>query len=292
MVSILKETHLDLPLIKRGKVRDIYEIDGSYLIVTTDRISAFDVVFKEPIPFKGIVLNKLSHFWFSKTEDIIENHIISQEVPEKLSSYKDILEGRVSLVKKADPIPVEAIVRGYLAGSAYKEYRVSGKVCGISLPSGLSLGSKLPEPIFTPSTKEEIGKHDVNITFDEMKERIGEDLSHKIKEISIKIYSKAHDLLLKKGIILADTKFEFGFIDGRLALIDEVLTPDSSRFWKMDDYKKGILVDMDKQFLRDFLEDCGWDKNPPPPDLPDWVIEETSRRYREIYRIVTGRNLI
>ncbi len=290
-MEVLRSINLPLPLFKRGKVRDIFELDGDLLVVTTDRISAFDVVFGDPIPYKGVVLNKLSLFWFDMLKDVVENHVISGDVPKELSEYRDVLEGRVAVVKKAQVVPIEAVVRGYLAGSAYREYRRTGKVCGITLPEGLSMGSKLPEPIFTPSTKEDEG-HDVNITFDEMVRRVGEETAERIKELSITLYRKAHDYAFEKGIVIADTKFEFGFVDGKLVLVDEVLTPDSSRFWVLSELEEGRIVDMDKQFIRDFVEKLGWNKEPPAPKLPQWVVEETSKRYMEIYRILTGREAL
>ena len=290
-MEVIKTIDLPLPLFKRGKVRDIFEIGGNLLIVTTDRISAFDVVFEDPIPYKGIVLNKLSLFWFDMLKDVVKNHIVSGDVPEELSEYKNMLDGRVAVVRRAQVVPIEAVVRGYLAGSAYREYKKTGRVCGINLPEGLSMGSKLPEPIFTPSTKEEEG-HDVNITFEEMVERVGKETAERIRELSLILYKKAHDYAIERGIVIADTKFEFGFVDGELVLIDEVLTPDSSRFWILSELEKGKIVDMDKQFIRDFVEDLGWNKEPPAPKLPQWVVEETSKRYREIYRILTGREAL
>ena len=221
----------------------------------------------------------------------MKNHVVSGDVPEELSKYKNTLEGRVAVVRRAQVVPIEAVVRGYLAGSAYREYKRTGKVCGISLPDGLSMGSKLPEPIFTPSTKEEEG-HDVNITFEEMVERVGRETAERIRELSLALYKKAHDYAIERGIVIADTKFEFGFVGGELVLVDEVLTPDSSRFWVLSEFERGRIVDMDKQFIRDFVEDLGWNKEPPAPKLPQWVVEETSKRYREIYRILTGREAL
>ncbi len=290
-MKVLESVNLPLPLFKRGKVRDIFELNGDLLIVTTDRISAFDVVFEDPIPYKGVVLNRLSLFWFDMLKDVVENHVISSEIPQELSDFKDILEGRVAVVKRAQVIPIEAVVRGYLAGSAYREYKKTGRICGIDLPEGLSMGSKLPDPIFTPSTKEEEG-HDVNITFEEMTKMVGEGVAERIKELSLALYKKAHDYALERGIVIADTKFEFGFVEGELVLVDEVLTPDSSRFWILSELEKGKIVDMDKQFIRDFVEKLGWNKEPPAPKLPQWVVEETSKRYREIYRILTGREAL
>lgn len=283
----------DLPgvkLLKRGKVRDIYEFDDALLIIATDRVSAFDVVLPDPIPEKGIVLTQISLYWFEQMKDIIENHIIATHVkdfPSGLQKYRGILEGRSMLVKKANPLPVECIVRGYLSGSGWKEYKEKGTVCGIKLPSGLQESSKLEEPIFTPSTKAEKG-HDVNITFEEMIRIVGDDLAQKLRDISLRIYKKARDMAEKKGIIIADTKMEFGIYDGRLILIDELLTPDSSRFWSIKDYQPGRSQDsFDKQIVRDYLLSIKWDKKPPAPNLPTEIIVKTSERYKEILKILT-----
>ncbi|HDD64573.1 MAG TPA: phosphoribosylaminoimidazolesuccinocarboxamide synthase [Firmicutes bacterium] len=283
-----------LRLFKRGKVRDIYDLEDKLLIISTDRISCFDVVLPDPIPYKGIILNQISLFWFDFVKDICENHIISssiQDFPAEARKYGDILEGRSVLVKKAKIIPIECVVRGYLAGSGWKEYQKSGSICGIKLPEGLKYADKLPEPIFTPATKETEG-HDINITFEEMKRRVGKEVSEKIREKSIEIYKKASEYAEKKGIIISDTKFEFGFVDGKLILIDEILTPDSSRFWFVEKYSPGKpQFSMDKQFVRDYLETINWNKTPPAPNLPQNIIEETSKRYREIYKILTGREI-
>ena len=271
---------------KRGKVRDIYDLGDKLLIVVSDRISAFDVILPEGIPGKGAVLNQISKYWFDNTADIIANHLISTEVsdyPQEFHTYADVLRGRSMLVQKTKPLPVECIVRGYITGSGWKEYQQSGSVCGIELPAGLLESDKLETPIFTPSTKAEEGEHDENITFEQTVELIGQELSEKVRDISIALYSKARDIADKKGIIIADTKFEFGLDDsGQLILIDEALTPDSSRFWPKDDYAPGRgQKSFDKQFVRDYLSSIGWDKNPPAPSLPEDVIQKSSEKYRE-----------
>ncbi len=272
---------------KRGKVRDIYDLGDKLLIVASDRISAFDVVLPEGIPGKGRVLNQISKYWFGKTEDIIQNHLISTDVddyPEEFQKYRDVLKGRSMLVKKTKPLPVECIVRGYITGSGWKEYQRDGSVCGIPLPAGLVESSKLENPIFTPSTKAEEGEHDENITFEKAAELIGRDLAEKVRDVSIALYSRARDIAEEKGIIIADTKFEFGIDEktGDLVLIDEALTPDSSRFWPKDEYKPGgSQKSFDKQFVRDYLSSIDWDKNPPAPSLPPDVIEKSSEKYHE-----------
>ncbi|MCX7794084.1 MAG: phosphoribosylaminoimidazolesuccinocarboxamide synthase [Thermodesulfovibrionales bacterium] len=290
-MSIVTRTEIsEIRLLKRGKVRDIYEIDDALLIIATDRVSAFDVVLPDPIPDKGRVLTQISIYWFNQMKDIIENHIIATDVkdyPQELHKYRELLEGRSMLVKKAKPLTVECIVRGYLSGSGWKEYKEKGTVCGIKLPSGLLESSKLEEPIFTPSTKAEEG-HDVNITFEEMEKIVGEELAQKLRDISLRIYKKARDMAEKKGIIIADTKMEFGIHDGKLILIDELLTPDSSRFWSIRDYQPGRAQDSyDKQIVRDYLISIKWDKKPPAPNLPAEIIERTSQRYKEILKILT-----
>ncbi len=271
---------------KRGKVRDIYDLGDELLIVVSDRISAFDVILPQGIPGKGAVLNQISKYWFNNTADIIPNHLISTEVcdfPHEFHAYADVLEGRSMLVQKTKPLPVECVVRGYITGSGWKEYQKSESVCGIALPSGLVESDKLKDPIFTPSTKAEEGEHDENITFEQTVELIGQELSEKVRDVSIALYSKARDIADKKGIIIADTKFEFGLDDdGQLILIDEALTPDSSRFWPKDDYEPGRgQKSFDKQFVRDYLSSIGWDKNPPAPDLPEDVILKSSEKYHE-----------
>ena len=283
---VLKTELSSLKLLKRGKVRDIYDLDKALLIIYTDRVSAFDVILPNGIPGKGRILTAMSVYWFRIMEDIVPNHLIASEIndfPAHIKQYRSVIEGRSMLVKKAKPLPVECIVRGYLSGSGWKEYREKGSVCGISLPQGLLEGSELPEPIFTPSTKAETG-HDENITFEEMKKIIGAQLAEEVKLKSISIYKKANDLARKKGIIIADTKFEFGLDENnRLLLIDEILTPDSSRFWPAADYKPGQMKDisLDKQFIRDYLISINWDKKPPAPALPEDVVVKTTERYKE-----------
>ncbi len=291
MADLVMETHLPLRLFKRGKVRDIYEVDDLLLIVATDRVSAFDVVLPNGIPGKGKVLTQISLYWFREMEDIVENHLVASEVdeyPAVLKEYRDVLEGRSMLVRKAEPIPVECIVRGYLSGSGWKEYRERGTVCGIRLPEGLVESARLPEPIFTPSTKAQEG-HDVNITFEEMAGIVGRELAERLKDLSLRIYRKAADIAERKGIIIADTKMEFGLHKGKLILIDELLTPDSSRFWAVKDYRPGRSQEsFDKQIVRDYLLTLDWDKRPPAPPLPDEVVRKTAERYREILEIITG----
>ena len=292
MEKIVAETNLpDVKLLRRGKVRDVYEVGEHLLIIATDRISAFDVVLPNGIAGKGKVLTQISLYWFSQMKDIIENHIVAVEVkeyPSLLHKYRDVLEGRSMLVKKAGPMPVECIIRGYLSGSGWKEYKEKGTVCGISLPQGLVESSRLAEPIFTPSTKAEEG-HDVNISFDKMKDIVGDETAERLKDASLRIYTKARDIAEKKGIIIADTKFEFGMYDGRLILIDEVLTPDSSRFWSIKDYEPGKGQDSyDKQIIRDYLLTLDWDQTYPGPVLPDHIVEKAIARYEEIYRIIVG----
>ncbi|MBP1752252.1 MAG: phosphoribosylaminoimidazole-succinocarboxamide synthase [Geobacteraceae bacterium] len=275
----------DLKSAGRGKVRDIYDLGDSLLIVTTDRISAFDVIMNEGIPGKGQVLTQISAFWFRLMEGIIPNHVISTEVadyPPECAKYSEILRGRSMLVKKAKPLPVECIVRGYLAGSGWKEYQQTGSVCGITLPAGLRESDRLPEPIFTPSTKAEIGSHDENISFDKMVELCGLNLADKAMKATLRIYEKARNIADTRGIIIADTKFEFGVYNGELIIIDECLTPDSSRFWPKASYRPGgPQPSFDKQFLRDYLETLDWDKKAPAPPLPEDIIARTAEKYRE-----------
>ncbi|MGH8507540.1 MAG: phosphoribosylaminoimidazolesuccinocarboxamide synthase [Gammaproteobacteria bacterium] len=285
--AALYETRLEtLPLIGRGKVRDIYAVgDAHLLIVTTDRISAFDVVLPDPIPGKGAVLTTLSRFWFGRTRQIVINHLASLSLAEALTdpSERSAVEGRALLVRRLKPLPVEAIVRGYLIGSGWKDYQKTGAVCGIALPTGLRQAERLPEPIFTPSTKAELGRHDENISFDETADLIGRDLAERVREVSIRLYAHAADYARGRGIIIADTKFEFGLdLNGDLVLIDEALTPDSSRFWPADSYALGQSPpSFDKQFVRDYLETLDWDKKPPAPRLPLEIIEKTAAKYRE-----------
>jgi len=279
-----------LKLISRGKVRDIYDLGDSLLIATSDRLSAFDVILPDPIPGKGEVLTRLSAHWFGRTEAIVANHIISTDpetYPEAARSCADLLRGRSMLVKKAKPLPVECIVRGYISGSGWKEYKASGSVCGIALPSGLRESEQLPEPIFTPSTKAEIGEHDENIAFEQAVDLLGRDIAERVRSLAVEIYKFGAEEAAQKGILIADTKMEFGMLDGELILIDELLTPDSSRFWKKADYAAGRAQDsLDKQYVRDYLLTLDWDKTDPGPKLPPEVIAETSRRYEEIAEIL------
>jgi phosphoribosylaminoimidazole-succinocarboxamide synthase len=281
-----------LSLIGRGKVRDIYALDSQLLIVATDRISAFDVIMPNPIPGKGRILTRMSAFWFRKMEDIIGNHIISinpDDYPEACRPYRDILTGRSMLVKKAQPLPVECIVRGYLSGSGWNDYLNDGAVSGMRLPAGLKESSRLPEPIFTPSTKAPEGEHDMAITTAETENLIGRELTAKIIATSIAVYNRAAALALTRGIIIADTKMEFGIFDGDLIIIDELLTPDSSRFWPQDAYEEGRgQSSFDKQFLRDYLLSLAWDQRPPAPNLPDDIISKTAEKYEEALRRLTA----
>ena len=275
----------------RGKVRDIYDAGENLLMVATDRISAFDFILPDEIPFKGEVLNRISAFWFDKFADIVPNHLVSidpADFPEEFAEYRDYLAGRDMLVKKAQTIPIECIVRGYLTGSGKKTYDENGTVCGIQLPEGLTEASKLPEPLFTPSTKAEIGDHDENISFERCCEIVGEDIATQIRDLSLKIYKAAAEYAATRGIIIADTKFEFGVIDGKVTLIDECLTPDSSRFWPAASYEEGkIQPSYDKQFVRNWLK-ANWDMTGETPHLPAEVIDGTSERYREAFQIITG----
>ncbi len=292
MTDMVMETDLaGLKLLRRGKVRDVYEVGEYLLIIATDRVSAFDVVLPNGIAGKGKILTGISLYWFDQMKDIIENHIVATEVkdyPEVLRKHGDILEGRSMLVKKADPMPVECIVRGYLSGSGWKEYKAGGKVCGIFLPGGLVESARLDEPIFTPSTKAEEG-HDINIGFDEMRRIVGGAAAERLKDVTLNIYKKARAMAEKKGIIIADTKMEFGMYEGRLILIDELLTPDSSRFWSVETYQPGKGQDSyDKQIIRDYLLSLDWDQTYPGPVLPDHIVGKATERYREIYQIITG----
>lgn len=275
----------------RGKVRDIYDAGENLLMVATDRISAFDFILPDEIPFKGEVLNRISAFWFDKFADIVPNHLVSidpADFPEEFAEYRDYLAGRAMQVKKAQTIPIECIVRGYLTGSGKKTYDENGTVCGIQLPEGLTEASKLPEPLFTPSTKAEIGDHDENISFERCCEIVGEDIATQIRDLSLKIYKAAAEYAATRGIIIADTKFEFGIIDGKVTLIDECLTPDSSRFWPAASYEEGkIQPSYDKQFVRNWLK-ANWDMTGETPHLPAEVIDGTSERYREAFQIITG----
>lgn len=291
---VIKETDLtNLKVFKRGKVRDVYEVDGNLLIVATDRISAFDVVLPTPIPYKGELLNQLSLFWFDYFKKMVDNHIITSnisEYPEKIKKYSDIIEYRSVLVKKAKPLPVECIVRGYISGSGWKEYQKNGAICGIPLPSGLKESDRLPEPIFTPSTKAEIGEHDENISYEKMVDIIGKNIAEKLKDLSINIYIKARDYAETKGIIIADTKFEFGLFEDKIILIDEILTPDSSRFWPKNTYQPGkSQISLDKQYIRDYLVSLDWENKDKIPELPFDVVRNTFLKYKEAYEVLTGK---
>ena len=292
---MLKSDFPELSLFKKGKVREIYDLGDTYLMVSSDRLSAFDVIMNQGIPFKGTVLNKISEFWFGMFDGIIENHLVTADVadyPKVCNKYKDLLTGRSMVVKKAELIPLECIVRGYISGSGWLEYQKSGTVCGIKLPDGLEQSAKLPEPLFTPSTKAEIGDHDMNISPEEGKKLVGEDVYSRIEDVAIKIYKTAYDYALERGIIIADTKMEFGIIDGEVILIDELLTPDSSRFWVKEDYRTGISPNsFDKQYVRDYLLSIDFNKQPPAPELPNEVVNNTSEKYLEVYKKLTGKSL-
>ena len=281
----------ELNFFKRGKVREIYEYEDKYLMIASDRISCFDVVLPTGIPFKGEILTKLAVYWLNFTGNIIPNHLITanvDEFPEELKKYKEALRGRSMLVKKAKPIPVECVVRGYLSGSGWKEYQETQSVCGVKLPSGLKESDNLPEPIFTPATKEQEG-HDINVTQEFVEKEIGKDVASKLKEISISLYLEASKHAESRGIIIADTKFEFGWLDGKMILIDEVLTPDSSRFWIKDKYQAGKSQDsLDKQYVRDYLLTLDWDKTYPGPELPDDIVAKTYGKYLQAYELLTG----
>ncbi|MBW2180933.1 MAG: phosphoribosylaminoimidazolesuccinocarboxamide synthase [Deltaproteobacteria bacterium] len=292
--NVIKTDFSGLKIFKRGKVRDVYDLGDNLLMVATDRISAFDVVIPDPIPDKGKILTQISLFWFDLMKPLLKNHIISSKTddyPEECKKYADILEGRSMLVKKTNPLPVECVVRGYITGSGWKSYQESGRICGIKLPEGLKESEKLAETIFTPSTKEEVGTHDINIDFDEAVNLIGKDIAEKVKSLSYEIYKKGAEIAEEKGIIIADTKFEFGLIEDEIILIDEVLTPDSSRFWPKETYRPGGSQEsFDKQYLRDYLLSINWDQKPPAPPLPEEVIENTRKKYIEALNKLTGRN--
>lgn len=293
MTPIVLETNLaGLARPKRGKVRDIYDLGDSLLIIATDRISAFDVVLPNAIPDKGRVLTKISEYWFAKTADIVRNHLITSDVnkyPAACRPHASVLEGRSMLVRKARSLPVECIVRGYLTGSGLKEYRGTGSVSGIALPAGLTEASRLPEPIFTPSTKAEVGEHDVNIDYQTVEKLVGREVAGKLRDITLAIYRRACEIAEPKGIIIADTKLEFGLLDGEVILIDEVLTPDSSRFWPRQGYTVGVAQkSFDKQFVRDYLLGLAWDQKPPAPVLPEDVVRKTSEKYLEVLSLLTS----
>lgn len=286
------ETDLEgLHRVSRGKVRDIYDLGSELLIVTSDRLSAFDVVLPTPIPGKGEVLNRLSAHWFDRTRDLVANHLISIDpahFPPETQPHAGFLQGRSMLVRKAKPLPVECIVRGYLVGSGWQEYSASGTVCGIRLPLGLRESARLSEPLFTPSTKAELGEHDENISFERVEELVGADLARRVRDLSLAVYRRGAEEAAARGILIADTKMEFGVLDGEVLLIDEVLTPDSSRFWRAESYRVGKSQEsLDKQYVRDYLNTLDWNKKAPGPALPEAVVAETSRRYREILEILT-----
>ena len=294
MKSYVMETDFpELNLVKRGKVRDIYDLGDTLLMVMSDRISAFDVIMPNPVPGKGRVLTQISLFWFNAMQSLIDNHVVASDVadyPEECQPYKDDLFERSMVVRKAEPLPIECVVRGYISGSGWKSYQESGDICGIKLPSGLKESDQLPEPIFTPSTKEELGQHDINIDFEAAAGMVGRDIAEKVKQISIDIYKKGAEIANEKGIIIADTKFEFGLIDDELILIDEVLTPDSSRFWPKDRYAPGgPQKSYDKQYLIDMLISIAWDKNAAAPQLPDDVVVNSVQKSEEALAQLTGR---
>lgn len=292
MKVVVKTDITAYPLLSRGKVRDIYNVDEkTLLIVTTDRMSAFDVIMNEPIPYKGVILNQITLFWMEKFKNIVPNHLLESDVnrfPDALAPWKDELEGRAVLARKADPLPVECIVRGYITGSGWNDYQANGSLCGYALPPGLQESDKLEPAIFTPSTKAELGKHDENLSVAEAARLLGEDMARQVEKTALALYEAGRTYAASRGIIVADTKFEFGFIDGKLHLIDEVLTPDSSRFWPADQYKAGQgQPSFDKQYLRDWLKAQPWDMQPPPPPLPEDVIKITADKYKEAYEIIT-----
>jgi len=289
--SLFETDFTGMKLIKRGKVRDIYDLGDELLIVATDRISAFDVIMPDPVPEKGKILTEISLFWFKVMESIVPNHLISgktEDYPDICKPYADFLDGRSMFVKKAEPLPIECVVRGYLSGSGWESYKASGSVCGIELPQGLKESDKLPDIIFTPSTKEEQGAHDMNIDYESAAGLVGEDIAAKVKELSIAIYKKGVELAERKGIIIADTKFEFGLYNNKIILIDEALTPDSSRFWPKESYRPGVSQDSyDKQYIRDYLLSINWNKKPPAPNLPATVIQNTRRKYMQALKQLT-----
>lgn len=294
--TVFETNFPELNLIKSGKVRDVYDLGECLLMVATDRISAFDVIMPDPVPEKGKILTQISLFWFKVMEPILSNHVITNNVdeyPPVCKPYAEILRGRSMLVKKAEPLSIECVVRGYISGSGWISYQKTGSVCGIKLPEGLKESDRLPEPIFTPSTKEEAGTHDININFEEAAKRIGEADANRVKELSIAIYKKGVELADKKGIIIADTKFEFGRVGKDIILIDEVLTPDSSRFWLKETYMPGgSQKSFDKQYVRDYLISINWDRKPPAPNLPNEVIKNTRKKYMQALTQLTGKMLI
>jgi phosphoribosylaminoimidazole-succinocarboxamide synthase len=291
-MSLFKTDFPGLHLLHRGKVRDIYKVGGYLLIVATDRLSAFDVVLPTPISGKGRILTRMSLFWFEKLKDLVPNHLVQADVtkfPEELKPFSESLDGRSMLVKEAKPLPVECIVRGYITGSGWKDYLRTGSLCGIKLPEGMLESQQLPKPIFTPSTKADVGFHDENISLEQVRKLLGKAVAEKAENISLRLYKIAADYARERGVIIADTKFELGVSDGELILIDEVLTPDSSRFWPAEDYSPGrSQPSFDKQFVRDYLESISWDKKPPGPELPADIAEKTRKRYLEALRRLTG----
>ena len=293
---ILNTNFPDLKLYAKGKVRDIYKVGEYLLLVSTDRLSAFDVIMNQGIPYKGMVLTKISEFWFNFTKDIIPNHFITTDVnkyPVECKEYSDVLRNRSMLIKKAKVVPIECIVRGYITGSGWKDYKKNGVISGIKLPIGLQESEKFHEPLFTPSTKAEIGEHDENISAEQAMQIVDKNTFNALKDATINIYKKASEYALTKGIIIADTKFEFGKIDGKIILVDEVLTPDSSRFWPLDKYAKGRGQESyDKQFVRDYLISINFNMQPPPPPLPEDIIRKTSEKYLDIYKKLTGKSLV
>jgi phosphoribosylaminoimidazole-succinocarboxamide synthase len=294
--DVVLETQMpSLSLAGRGKVRDIYDLGDTLLIVSSDRLSAFDVILPDPIPYKGKVLNGLSIFWMDKTSGLLPNHLISADpaqYPEECQPYASMLQGRSMLVRKAKALPVECVARGYIIGSGWKDYQATGQVCGIPLPKGLQQAQKLPEPLFTPSTKAELGAHDENISFNKVVDLIGSEMAKWLRDKTLELYLFGTRWAEERGIIIADTKFEFGLIDDVPTLIDEILTPDSSRFWPMEDYRVGMSPpSLDKQFVRDYLESLDWDKKPPAPSLPEEIISKTMEKYLQIFQIIAGKDL-
>lgn len=296
MQPVIETNIKNYPLLSRGKVRDIYEISqDSLLLVTTDRVSAYDVIMPEPVPMKGWILNQITLFWMRRFTDLIPNHVISADVadyPEELQAHADDLAGRSVLAKRAKPLPIECIVRGYITGSGWKDYQATGTLCGHALPEGMQESAMFPEPLFTPSTKADLGDHDENISVAKATDLIGKELMEQVQSVSLEIYSRARDYARERGIIIADTKFEFGLTDDGLILIDEVLTPDSSRFWPMDGYRPGQgQPSFDKQYLRDWLTEIGFNKQPPAPHIPDNVLQRTFEKYAEAYERLTGQTV-
>ena len=293
MANAVYQTELGkLKKVKQGKVRDIYDLGDRLLMVATDRLSAFDVIMPDPIPDKGKVLTQISIFWFNLMSEIVPHHLVEWDVakfPSECQPYRDVLADRSMLVKKVDPLPIECVVRGYISGSGWKSYQRDGTVCGIALPEGLLESEKLPEPLFTPSTKEEVGLHDINISFEDAADRIGKEIADRVRDLSLAIYKKGVQVAAEKGIIIADTKFEFGILEGEIVLIDEVLTPDSSRFWPQSAYAPGgSQPSFDKQYVRDYLLSVHFNKQPPGPQLPATVIQQTREKYIDVLRLLTG----